>query len=356
MSLRFTALDSWRGICALIVALFHFPVLGFVKAVPLVSHGYLFVDFFFVLSGFVIATVYEEKLQQQDEGWRFVVRRFGRLWPLHVFMLLVFIGASVVKGDINADERHSVGAIWTNLFLVHGWGGHEDLTWNGPSWSVSVEALLYFIFMCLAAFKSLRWRTFFFSVLVGVGLLGLAFEAPNGMASTFDFGIYRGLAGFFAGALLTRAPAANLGTVGEIAVVALGGAFVWFGHLTLLSPLVFGVVVYVFAHSNGLLSRTLNTRPALLLGEWSYSIYMVHAAFVAALWALAGPLGLREAKAGLLATSSAHEAVLALGYLTAIILASAVTFHLVEKPGREFFNGLSRFRTGPTGPSATQRP
>ena len=52
---RFVALDSWRGVCALLVALFHVPIIGVVRQLTLISNGYLFVDFFFVLWGFVIA-------------------------------------------------------------------------------------------------------------------------------------------------------------------------------------------------------------------------------------------------------------------------------------------------------------
>jgi peptidoglycan/LPS O-acetylase OafA/YrhL len=56
---RFVALDSWRGFCALLVALYHVPVTAFVFLNPLVRGSFLFVDFFFVLSGFVISFTYE---------------------------------------------------------------------------------------------------------------------------------------------------------------------------------------------------------------------------------------------------------------------------------------------------------
>src|SRR3546814_7076460 len=131
---RFDALDSWRGICALAVALFHFPVLG-VRAFPLVSHAYVFVDFFFVLSGFVIAYGSEQKLAAGGDRWRFILKRFGRLWPLHVAVLALFVAVAIVRGQVNADERHSVAAIFTNLAMIQGLGVHSDLTWNGPSWS-----------------------------------------------------------------------------------------------------------------------------------------------------------------------------------------------------------------------------
>lgn len=56
---RFLVLDSWRGICALLVALFHFPTSSIISQSAFVGGSYLFVDFFFVLSGFVIASSYD---------------------------------------------------------------------------------------------------------------------------------------------------------------------------------------------------------------------------------------------------------------------------------------------------------
>ena len=59
---RFEALDSWRGICALMVALLHFEAFSHLKDLPFFNDAYLFVDFFFVLSGFVIAANYRQRL------------------------------------------------------------------------------------------------------------------------------------------------------------------------------------------------------------------------------------------------------------------------------------------------------
>src|ERR1700744_3912521 len=148
---RFVALDAFRGICALLVALFHFPIIGWTHAIPLVTHGWLFVDFFFVLSGFVIATAYEGRLQGDHALSRFLLRRFGRLWPLHVSILAIFVAIAGAEGVLGADERHSIPAIWTNLALLQGLGVEPNLTWNDPSWSISVEWTLYLIFAMLSA-------------------------------------------------------------------------------------------------------------------------------------------------------------------------------------------------------------
>src|SRR5258706_11891723 len=131
--LRFRALDSWRGVCALLVAAHHLEVRGFFYWQPLVRNAWLFVDFFFVLSGFVIAHAYGEKLSNGADIKAFVMRRFGRLWPLHVAVLLALVVIELsrlaivplppIAGDYVAfSEGRSPYAIVTNFFLVQSFG------------------------------------------------------------------------------------------------------------------------------------------------------------------------------------------------------------------------------------------
>src|SRR4029077_20772932 len=154
--MRFRALDSWRGICALLVAAHHLEARGFIYWQPLVRNAWLFVDFFFVLSGFVIAHAYGEKLSDGDDIKAFVLRRFGRLWPLHVTVLLTLVAIELSRLEIAhihpiAGEHpaftadRSVYAIITNLALVQALGLHSFDTWNGPAWSIGVEFYTYLI-------------------------------------------------------------------------------------------------------------------------------------------------------------------------------------------------------------------
>ena len=336
---RFVALDSLRGICALAVTLFHFPVAGAVAASPFVRHSFMFVDFFFVLSGFVIATVYEKSLSGMSDRRAFAIRRFGRLWPLHVTMLAVFIFFRVLKGGVGVDERHSVAAIFTNIAMIHGLGIHKDLTWNGPSWSISVEAFLYLAFVALSL---IPWRPVIYAVLVVGALFVLRNYAPAGMFSTFDFGIYRGLAGFFTGALLARAPLRPPGTLVEVLTVLVVLAFVYLDRLTILTPFVFGAAVYVFAGSHGLVGRALHLKPIVKLGEWSYSIYMVHAAVAAAFWAEAPKLGFVAGDVNLIAPNALARTLSLILYLAAVVGISAFTYRFVESPARDAFNRLAK--------------
>jgi peptidoglycan/LPS O-acetylase OafA/YrhL len=80
-SQRFEVLDGWRGAAAIAVALFHLPVLSHAYGLPVIRNAYLFVDFFFVLSGFVISQAYLDRLSSPADLRRFAIRRFGRAWP-----------------------------------------------------------------------------------------------------------------------------------------------------------------------------------------------------------------------------------------------------------------------------------
>ena len=76
---RFTALDGWRGICALLVALYHFHATSHFEQLAFIRHAYLLVDFFFVLSGFVITYAYWARLHTLRETGVMMWRQLGRL-------------------------------------------------------------------------------------------------------------------------------------------------------------------------------------------------------------------------------------------------------------------------------------
>lgn len=291
--------------------------------------------FFFVLSGFVIGTRYERTLP--GETAPFLIRRFGRLWPLQAATLALFVAVAIVQGDIGTDVRHSIPSIFTNLAMIHGLGMHSDLTWNGPSWSISVEFLLYLLF---AALSLSRRRSYVYVGLIIASLIILTQWAPHGMASTYDFGLFRGIAGFFTGVLIARLPVRKFGSTAEIFLLLGVVIFVVAGTFQFLSPIIFGLAVFVFAGGKGLISKVLVTKPMLLLGQWSYSIYMVHAAVVAVIWAIAKPLGLTPAGPHLRATLSVELGVAA-AYIGVVLVTSAITYRLIEDPARKWFNRLA---------------
>jgi len=339
---RYEALDSLRGVCALAVALYHYPVWSGIVSSSLVKHSFLFVDFFFVLSGFVIAKAYDGRLSSWGERGAFLIKRFGRIWPLHVAMLAVFVAVAIYKGDIGDQPRRAIAAIFTNMGLVHSLGVHKELTWNTPSWSISVEAFLYVFYL---PFVILAWpvRRAAYVIVIAVSIAVLTRLAPHGMGSTYDYGVFRGTAGFFTGALVAALRPRPMGSWAELGGIVAVLTFISVGLGNTLAPLVFGAAVMVFANGNGVVSRIARTPPLLKLGEWSYSIYMVHTAVVAVVWAVYRVLGLRKdpATGWLVAPDAITANLMALPYLAAVVAVSAVTYTLIEAPARSAFARLA---------------
>src|SRR5436190_20816730 len=153
---RFEALDALRGLCACLVALFHVQAYSHIYQLTLLRHSYLFVDFFFVLSGFIITANYRTRLLKGFSFWNFMLLRFCRVYPLHFAILIAFVGlefarylfGGLVGGAANDkfSGSRSVEAIVTNILLIHSLGVHGTLTWNPPSWSISTEFYTYVIF------------------------------------------------------------------------------------------------------------------------------------------------------------------------------------------------------------------
>lgn len=97
ISVRFEALDALRGVCALLVVLFHIPIYHALRDVGSFANLQFCVDMFFALSGFVLCHAYGQRLNHGAEGLRFAVTRLARLWPLHLTVLALFVGFELAK-------------------------------------------------------------------------------------------------------------------------------------------------------------------------------------------------------------------------------------------------------------------
>ena len=355
---------------------------------PLVREGYVFVDFFFVLSGFVIAHAYGDRLAGGAELRDFLVRRIGRLWPLHLATLAAVLGLECVLSWLASQHGlsvwptfvggKSVDLLLPNMLLVHSWALLK-ISWNGPSWSVSAELLAYVVFGVTLVLA--RHRT----LVVAACILGFTWFISLSLAPYQEIytrlpGLHA-ICGFFAGVLVHGAfegtgrpnwPRA-LGTTFEVAAVFFVIAFIAsFGRpeTTPWATPIFAVAIYVFAAERGALSALLRTSPFQLIGQLSYSIYLTH--FVVITSALAGVRLIGETIGLDITTHSAtlFPSTLALGtnwihvdaddpwllidfgnlwlndfavlaVLATVIGLSAITWRWVELPGQRLFAVLS---------------
>lgn len=374
--MRLVALDSLRGLAALIVVLLHINAASHVTEWTLIRQGWLAVDFFFVLSGFVITYAYIDKVESWPALFEFMLRRFGRVWPLHAFVLLLFVASELLKLVLSQrglptheppfSGRYTVGAIGANLFLVHSLGFHELETWNGPSWSISVEFYTYLVFALGCLFARRRIVAVALGM-IAIAVLGLWLWSPAYLLTTVGFGLERCLYGFFVGvltALAFRALHRRGWTIpmptaleGAAVALAIGLALACAGDvaMTLLAPIVFAAVVLVFGFETGRLSRIL-LKPALTwLGDRSYSIYMVHAFVIEllnrgllitgnltgfhAVTRMAVPDGMADVV--FIHDRFATDLFVAV-YVGMVLVASDLAHRAVEQPGRALFNRLAR--------------
>ena len=287
------ALTGLRGIAAVVVVLHHLLLrLGATAAVPGIGlRGYLAVDLFFILSGFVMALGYGTwfaGIQPWREYVIFLSRRVARVWPLHTAVLALLLLDGVL--------RHT-GEYWprmaaANLLLMQSWGFSQTVI--TPAWSVSTEMFAYILFPLLGGIALRRSpRVAWLGFAGAAGLLVLAVSLASGhdpgQRGALDLHrnwsllpLMRCVGGFGAGMLTWRAlrdarvwvwagrPAvAGLAGLG-IVLLLLGGA------PDLVVVMLFPVLIAgVYAGRNAVV-RGLGSPPCVALGTGSYALYLVH--------------------------------------------------------------------------------
>ncbi len=296
------ALSGARAIGALAIVAYHFCDAHYyvpfsVVMGPLVTKAYLWVEFFFALSGFILVHVYSGRKLHYGS---FLKARLARLYPVHLATLLSMVALMLLINALAARWHfHSIFAgsgarlitaegFIASLFLVQSWGILPGLTWNTVSWFVSVEfflCLAFPVFLMLA--RGGPWRGV---VLVAAGAAWLAFLDWNsgvGLDITYRNGLFRGMADFLMGAGLAMifhtlknkpVPERVLSWIQAIVLAAVLAAFHLSGPRHSRGNIVPGLaliaLILPLAFDKGFLARIFQTRLFQILGGWSYGIYM----------------------------------------------------------------------------------
>lgn len=305
---HYEILDGLRGVAAVMVVIFHLfeTFSGGNHLKQIINHGYLAVDFFFVLSGFVIGYAYDDrwgKMSVRD----FFKRRLIRLHPMILMGMVVgaigfYFSASPVVFPIIGEV-----AIWKLLLVmligftliplpmsmdIRGWGEMHPL--NGPAWSLFFEYIaniLYGLFIRKFSKKALSLLVF----ISGAALIHLAVTSNNGDViggwsldpAQLRIGITRLMYPFFAGLLLSRIckPGSirnaflwtSMLVIIALAMPRIGGSkYLWMNGLydSLSIIVLFPLIVYIGASGN--IKGKFSSKICNFLGEISYPLYITH--------------------------------------------------------------------------------
>jgi peptidoglycan/LPS O-acetylase OafA/YrhL len=358
------SLEGGRGLAALIVAFYHLKI-G-VDYFSVIRNGYLFVDLFFVLSGFVICAAYSGRMQTATDFQSFLIRRIGRLLPLLLFTTALFllIANSIVLAKkvalssgyasiLNNPGAHeflipSVSELVSVITMTHGMGVFDRLILNTPSWSISTEFYTYLVFAVVALLLSGRSRVAAFVMLSVAGfvvamlasiLTHECMREGGCLSLTYDFGFPRTVCSFFLGCLTylasrrMRARASALQVAGA-SMLALLFMFVdAYPALAFAFPAAFALLILSLSKDDGWLAGILMRRPFAVLGERSYSIYLMHM-----------PLILIFENLAKRANGVFFSTLVLVAFAAVLIIVSGWTYRFIEDPFRSMFN---RFASTP---------
>jgi peptidoglycan/LPS O-acetylase OafA/YrhL len=289
----------------------------------LVDNGARGVDFFFILSGFVIFHVYEGPIKNGELSRRsYLIKRFARIYPLHIVMLLIFLLIAIA----GSNQIHGVFA---SVFLLHSWGLTDGLVLNGPSWTLSAEMFAYILFGVIVVRSPPTWviTIAFFATAIGVHFFSLMMGKTAFLHLTWDYGSLRIVPLFILGMLLRRLTprvsilaAALMGIAGLLILllVATSGPV---GY-EILVPFV--LIIVSGARLSDCQNLPSNNKILVYLGEISYSVYMVHIFVIAAFFEYLPKLG---------APIPPWPVI-----CIALVMCSSVSYHLIEVPSRLWIN------------------
>ncbi len=338
---RYRVLDTYRFLAASGVVFYHFEghFAPFLPAHAMrLERFQAFVDFFFVLSGFVLMHTYG----RHPLGWvqhrEFLWKRFARLYPLHLAtILLCCLQGGIVLGfgiKVRDPSFFDPRLLPSNLLLVHAWGVNDHPGLNAPSWSLSAEAFVYLLFpllvLLLRRLGSGVAVVLALAAWTGTVLLRDRFGWGDAALATYDFGNLRALPSFLVGmatcSLVEQLPVRRIAWAYPHALFATILALMLLGAPTEAILVLFPVLVGLVALAERGGADTILASPACVtLGHASLAIYLTHSFLQIVSVTVVRKLGL---------TSPFGLVCVAVVFFVAIVASSVLSYFCFEGPAR----------------------
>ena len=335
------SLDVLRFMAASFILLFHYgstAPIALSTLFPVFNQGWLATDFFLLLSGYILSRAYGSRLVTSHmRRSHFLLRRFARLWPSHILVLLTFgafVLASTAAGFApNHSDKYGLVDFIAQAFMVHGWGMMHAEAWNTPTWTLSALLVCYALFSFYVPLVYKRSLPVMLAMSVGVllisHLLALTLAHHPLVDLPFAWGLLRAIPLFMLGNLIERMTA-DLRLSRTAFWLSLAGAFIGIILLCLLprNPysdtailLLLGTVLAVSGgvtfHENIVTHR---------MGRASFALFLTHS-LVGAIW-----FGLSPKLIEHFALDTPAQWLLWCGGVVAAIVTAFLFDALVDKP------------------------
>lgn len=302
MKKQIKSMTGLRFVFAVFIVLHHFDMFaelnpdGYGNLMQFLTEGAVGVDFFFILSGFIISHSYFDKVERGEiSASSFLVNRIFKLWP--VYLLCWVAAVALYSGKTYFLPAVQSKQFWLGLFMLQSYIPDSNYAFwgNGLSWSVSVELLFYVAFLFLVRLTN-RERKGLFTVLLSVVLINsvvVGNSLPDPQWFYYINPVFR-LVDFLAGMLLHewckksayRPATVKMATILECVSLFILLEFMFFAATQVsqynprfntyyyLIPCLF--VIYAFSFDMGIISKFLGSKVLQLLGKCSFTLYMVH--------------------------------------------------------------------------------
>lgn len=350
---HYLVLDMYRFAAAAGVMLSHYILLMDLRAGThlgwMVEHLHLLVDFFFILSGFVIALHYDGRIQNARDYAHYMRRRLARIYPLHALTLLatllIYFAGLRLGLPVRDPARFDMSALPAHITLTQAFGLTQAHTFNVPSWSLSAEFFMYLLFPLLAlAVKRSVLLALAGTVIFVAAHIMLRHHLGLGdwTKADFDLGVLRAVPSFVGGIVIARLVRAGAGpALPWTAVLALAVSCIALMLTPTPKPLIIvclGLLVLLTARAEQAAPVPECWREFFRqLGALSYGVYLWHI--------VVGTLVITGG-ARLAGESVASHAWLSLAAMGATVIVAGLGYRYFERPAQKLLQG-GRVRARP---------